>query len=72
MEIPSKEAGIILALQALEQDLKLSCREAALIYNVPRTTVRDRRDGRVARRDSTPNLKKLTNLEERAIVKYIL
>ena len=72
MEALQTEAGIILALQALEKNPKLSYRKAASIYNVSRTTLQARRDGRTSRRDCTANLKKLTNSEERAIVKYIL
>lgn len=68
----SNEAGIILALQALEKNPKLSYRKAASIYNVPRTTLRARRDGRTSRRDCTANSKNLTNSEEIAILKYIL
>lgn len=35
-------------------------------------TLRDRRAGKPARRDCQPNSKKLTQLEEEVIVKYIL
>jgi len=35
-------------------------------------TLRDRRAGKPARRDCQPNSKKLTELEEEVIVKYIL
>lgn len=72
MENISKDAGISLALQALNKDPKLRIRKAAAIYSVPPTTIRDRRDGRINRGDSRANLKKLTDSEERVIVKYIL
>ena len=72
MENLSKEARITLTLQALEKDPKLSIRKAAAIYSAPATTVRDRRDGKISRRDSTPNSRVLTDSEESAIVKYIL
>ena len=67
-----KEARVILALEALQNDEKLSLRAAAKLYNVPQSTLRDRRAGRPARRDTTPNSKKLTQLEEEAIVRYII
>ncbi|KAJ8111257.1 hypothetical protein OPT61_g6105 [Boeremia exigua] len=47
-------------------------RSAAAIYSVAETTLRRRRAGRPARRDCQPNSKKLTQLEEEVIVKYIL
>jgi hypothetical protein len=49
-----------------------SLRRAAAVYSVPRTTVRDQRAGRRSRRDCEPNSKRLTKLEEEAIVKHIL
>ena len=66
------EARVILALQALQSNENLSIRAAAKIYNVPATTIRRRRDGYTARRDSIPNSKKLTHSEEEAIVRYII
>ncbi|KAF2186622.1 hypothetical protein K469DRAFT_706608 [Zopfia rhizophila CBS 207.26] len=39
----SIEARINLAIQALMRDTSLSERRAAALYNVPRTTLRDRR-----------------------------
>ena len=67
-----KEARMILALEALQKDEELSLRAAAKLYNVPASTLRDRRAGRPARRDTTPGVKKLTQLEEEAIVRYII
>jgi helix-turn-helix, Psq domain len=71
MESISSEARVILALEAIQKDDSISIRAAAKIYNVPATTLRRRRDGFTARRDTKPNLKKLTDLEERAIVQYV-
>jgi hypothetical protein len=68
----SKESRIILALQAIERGQIRSIRAAAETYNVPWTTLRDRRNGMTSRRDCVPNSRKLTNLEEEAIVRYIL
>ena len=42
------------------------------MYNVPQSTLRDRRAGKPLRRDCQPNWKKLTGLEEEVIVSYIL
>jgi hypothetical protein len=72
MSSPSKEARITLALKALENDKKLSIRAAAKLYNVPVSTLGYRRTGRAIRRDLPANLRKLTDLEEEAIVQYII
>lgn len=72
MEELPKESRVILALQALQRDKNLSIRAAAKIYNIPATTIRDRRNGRTARRDTRPNSINLTESEEQAIVQYVL
>jgi hypothetical protein len=61
-----------LALEAIQSNKKLSLRAAAKLYNVPETTLRHRRNGMPTRRDSPVNSKKLTQIEEEAIVRYIL
>ncbi len=67
-----KECQIILALQALQNDKNLSERAAAKIYGVDRRTLGRRRAGKPARRDTTPNSRRLTDSEEKAIVQYVL
>ena len=44
----------------------------AKIYNIPVSILRDRRAGRPIRRDTRPNSRKLIDLEEEELVKYIL
>ena len=68
----SNEARIILALEAIRNDKKLSLRATAKLYNVPESTLRYRRSGKPTRRNSPVNSKKLTQTEEEAIVRYIL
>ena len=63
---------MILALEALKNDSKLSLRAAAKIYSVPYTTLYHRRAGMYARRDTTSNSRRLTNSEEKAIVQYMI
>jgi hypothetical protein len=70
--LPSNEADIQLTISSLNRYQIPSVRAAAQTYNVPRTTLRNRRAGRPARRDCQPNSKKLTQLEEQVIVDYIL
>src|SRR5690349_20956038 len=68
----SKEGQIILALQALQKDKNLSERAAAKIYGVDRRTLGRRRAGKPARRDLPANSRKLTDLEEKAIVQHVI
>lgn len=68
----SYEARVILALEAIKKDNKLSLLAAAKIYNISYTTLHQRHAGRPARRDTPANSRKLTDSEESAIVRYIL
>ncbi|KAF7566808.1 hypothetical protein PtrM4_151280 [Pyrenophora tritici-repentis] len=66
------EGDIILAISDITSNQVSSVKRAAAIYNVPRTTVRRRRAGQRSRRDCEPNSKRLTKLEEEAIVQRVL
>jgi hypothetical protein len=68
----SDEADIRLTILSLNKHQIKNVRAAARAFDVPRTTLRDRRAGRPARRDCQPNSKKLTQLEEQVIISYIL
>jgi hypothetical protein len=68
----NQEDRLLLAIQALKEHQFKSVRAAALSYDVPRTTLSSRMNGMTSRRDSTPNLQKLTPYEESALVRYIL
>ena len=72
IETTSYEARINLALNALQRDLKLSNRAVAKIYTVNKDTLRDRHDSQPARRDIPANSCKLTDLEEKTIIRYII
>jgi hypothetical protein len=67
-----REPAIYLAISALDRRQIITERSAARTYEVPRTTLQRRRDGTRAQRDCQPNTKKLTELEEEVIVRYIL
>ena len=71
-QLVSIEADVQLAISSITAKQIKSSRSAAAIYSVAETTLRCRRAGRPARRDCQPNSKKLTQLEEETIVKYIL
>ena len=68
----NQEGRILLAINAIKQGQFQSVRAAAASYDIPRTTLRDRIHGMASRRDSIPNLQKLTPYEESALVRYIL
>jgi hypothetical protein len=72
MECSSNESRIILALKALKRDPNLSIRAAAKVYQVARTTLECRQAGRKSRCDISANSRKLTDLEEKALVNRIL
>ncbi len=67
----SNEHQLQLALQTFERDLQLSINKAARLYNIPRTTLSDRINGRSTHADTIPNLRKLTVLEEEMVVRKV-
>ena len=68
VQLPSHEVNINLAILAIKHDQIESKRRAATTYDIPRTTLRDRRAGRLLKLDCEPKLKKLTKLEEQVII----
>ena len=71
-QTPSNEANIQLALQAIQQDAKLSVRRAAALYNVPRRTLDTQRAGITPQRDCTANSMKLLKTKEAVIIQHVL
>jgi predicted XRE-type DNA-binding protein len=61
-----------LAIQATIEDRDKSKRRVIAAFSVPRTTVQQWRQGALSQRDREPNSKKLTKLEEEALVQRIL
>ncbi|KAL0941325.1 transposase [Colletotrichum truncatum] len=72
MESASIERRLQIALQAMRNDPKLSARAAGALYTVSHATLSRRLKGIVSRRDSMPNSRNLSDLEEKTIVEYIL
>ena len=66
------ESDLQLALSDIQSQRVQSQQRAAAIYNVPQSTLSDRRAGKRSRRDCEANSKRLNKLEEEAIVKRIL
>ena len=69
---PSYENRITLAIKALDKDASLSVKRAASLYNVPRTSLRDRLAGCISKSDWKPVNRNLTTSEESAILQHIL
>ena len=63
-----KEGRLALALLAIQRNQIPSERRAAGIYNVPKSTLQERRSGITTQRNCKANLKKLTKLEELVII----
>ena len=72
MSRPNNEADILLALQALQNDPKLTLRRAAKIYKVGRMMLWRRQQGILSQRDTIPKSRKLSDLEEQIIIQFIL
>ncbi|KAM5526863.1 tranpsosase [Fusarium oxysporum f. sp. phaseoli] len=60
MSQSSYEARILLALQALQNDPKLSTGQVATIYKVNYHTLQRRHNGIQSRRDTIPNSRRLS------------
>jgi hypothetical protein len=58
LESLSKEERIKLAIQAIKKPQELSVRRAAIVYNVPRSTLQGRRAGTRSTRDTHPKSSK--------------
>ncbi|KAJ8118301.1 hypothetical protein OPT61_g682 [Boeremia exigua] len=70
MRCTDREAYMLLyclALSSINQNQVVANRRAAALYDVPESTLRDRRASQPARRDCQPNSKKLTLREEEGI-----
>ena len=64
----SKKARIQLALKAIKQDPTIPLRRVAADYNVPSSTLSDRRAGRPSQADRRPKTMNLGKTEEEVIV----
>lgn len=70
--LTEQEGRILLAIQAIKKQGKLSIRKAADIYDVPRSTLHARLHGRENRVELRANCFKLTEIEENSLVKWII
>ena len=67
-----KEERILLAISAINNKQITQIAKAARLYNVPRSTLRDRLRGTNYRKDTCANSHKLTQNEEESLVQWIL
>jgi hypothetical protein len=67
-----QEGRILLAIQAIKKQEKLSIREAARIYEIPRATLQTRLNGVKNRVDTRANSHKLTKSEEETLENWII
>jgi hypothetical protein len=72
MESSNKEARILLAIQAFQNNPENRVRSLAKSFNIPPSTLYDRIHGRTSRRDLPANSRKLTDQEESVLVREIL
>jgi DNA-binding Lrp family transcriptional regulator len=72
MSDSNTEARTLLALQALQNNPRLSIRRVAKTYRVSDHRLRRRQQGIQSRRDTIPNSRRLSDLEEEIIVQFIL
>src|SRR6266566_954991 len=72
MASTSNESQLQYALQTFERDPQLSIRKVARLYNIPRTTLSTRINGRSTHEDTIANSQKLTTLKEKVVVQEVL
>jgi hypothetical protein len=72
IEMSQNEGGIALAIQAYQRAKFKHLKTACKAFSAPYTTTRKRVEGVLERRVSTPNGRKLTDLEEQTLEQWIL
>jgi len=72
MSHQSKEANIILAIEAIHRDPGISIRQAAKIYKVSKTTLRAQLCGRAAMYKKRNAQHILTSSKEETLIKHVI
>jgi len=67
----NQEGRLILAIKALKPDKNLTVRGAASLYDVPKSTLRDRCSGKTDRTTTRANGHRLTLYKEDALSEWI-
>ncbi|EMD66028.1 hypothetical protein COCSADRAFT_86794 [Bipolaris sorokiniana ND90Pr] len=68
----SREARVLLASRALQEKRIISQRQAAMLYDAPRTTLRRRLRGTQPRSETASVNRKLLAIEEQSLIQWIL
>ena len=71
-KLTEQEGRILLAIQAIKKQEKLSIREAARIYDIPKSTLYTRIHGVNNRVELRANSFKLTEIEENSLKKWVI
>ncbi|EDN91396.1 hypothetical protein SS1G_00799 [Sclerotinia sclerotiorum 1980 UF-70] len=71
MESNNQEGRILLAIEAINKDQKLSIRKAAKLYNILCTKIQRRMDGTTPCIESRANNHNLTKLEEEVLIQLV-
>ena len=69
---PSKEARILMAIEAIESSQKISLREAEAIFKVFKSIISDRMKGTIARDEYRFKNKLFDIFEEQALYNYLV
>jgi hypothetical protein len=72
MSVPNKESRINLAIEAINSSKKISLSKASVIYEVSKTTLRERMNGRAPRSERRPNRQNFDEMEEEVLSQHIL
>ena len=72
MSSQSKEAKIVIAIEAFKRDPKLNIHKAATLYGVPEATLRHRLKGRTSKAETRPKVQLLSKLEEQVLIQHII
>lgn len=72
MSVQIKEGRIILAIEAIRVSKTMNLTRAAKVYNVPRTTLRDRLKGITPKPERRNAAHNLTSTEEETLIRYVL
>ena len=68
----SKEARILLAIEALRSNSKLSVYKAATIYNILSSSLHDRMNSKTTKAEIQQKNRLLSELEEKVLLEYII
>ncbi|EDN94839.1 hypothetical protein SS1G_10714 [Sclerotinia sclerotiorum 1980 UF-70] len=72
MESNNQKGRILLAIEAINKEQKLSIRKIAKLYNIPRIKIQRRMDSTTPRIESRANSYNLIKLEEEVLIQYII